>query len=47
VVRKSILEALPIIAGVLISGAAVAWVAWVAFEFLAADAPVVLKIRVP
>lgn len=44
---KSILEVLPFIVGVLCISAIVVWMASAIFGFLAADAPVVVKIVHP
>ena len=46
VFRQGMWEALPIIVGILIISVLVVWIAWSAFEFLAADAPAVVRIKV-
>jgi hypothetical protein len=45
VFRQGMWEALPIIVGILIISVLVVWIAWSAFEFLAADAPAVVRIK--
>jgi hypothetical protein len=46
VFRQDMWEALPIIVGILIISTLVVYVGWYAFEFLAADAPTVVRIKV-
>jgi hypothetical protein len=47
VFQKSTLEAVLIIAGVLIVSSIMGWLAWNAFGFLVADAPEVVKLKSP
>jgi hypothetical protein len=45
--KKSILEAVLFVAGVVVVSAIVGWLAWNAFGFLVADAPEVVKLKGP
>jgi hypothetical protein len=45
VVFKSIFEVLPFVVAILVISAIGVWLAWAAFGFLAADVPVVVKIK--
>jgi hypothetical protein len=47
VFQKSTLEAVLIIAGVLIASSIMGWLAWNTFGFLVADAPEVVKLKSP